>query len=259
MGQYNTVTFRINPASKAAFESALKQLAYKSGKNFSDVANKKLFYVARRSVWYTQTASAAAIAKEMGQNVTAATGRRAGSVTMKGQGMFNNRREGDGSETNLAKRLVNFYRRKLGKKGIYGEKLEKAARALVGARLRSIGFLKAGWIAARDAMKQKAKLMSEPLGTIAGGVKRRGVARLGDAIASKPDRNKAYAAIWNQASYGSRQNPRRGNEPFKHDAALLKYGLPALERAFSEETKDTLQQVEKELRKSAQSLGIKTR
>ena len=258
MGQFNNVTFRINPASERAFADALKKLAYAKGKNMSDVVNKKLFYTARRAVWYTKAANASAIAKELGQNVTGAKGKRAGSVTMKGQSLFNNRRNKEGTEESLAERLVNFYRVKLGKKGLSGEKLQKAARALVGARLRSIGFLKAGWIAARDSMKRQARIMSAPEGTLAGGTKRAGVARLGDAEAAKPDRNKAFARIWNQASYGNKRNPRRGGELYGHDAALMKYGLPALEKAFREETADTMQELEKELRKSARAAGIKT-
>lgn len=259
MGQFNNVTFRINPASERAFADALKQLAYAKNKNMSDVANKKLYYTARRAVWYTQVANASKIANELGQNVTAAKGKRAGSVTMKGQSLFNNRIRKDGTEESLAERLVNFYRVKLGKKGISGDKLKKAARALVGARLRSIGFLKAGWVASRDAMKRQAKIMSAPEGTVAGGSKRAGVARLGGAMAAQKDRNKAFAAIWNQASYGNRPNKSRGNEPYGHDAALIRYGLPALERAFRDETADTMQELERTMKKSAQSLGIKTK
>jgi len=256
---FNRTTLRINPASERAFADALKKLAYAKGKNMSDVANKKLYYVARRAVWYTKTANASAIARELGQNVTAAKGKRAGSVTMKGQSLFNNRKNKDGTEESLAARLVNFYRVKLGKRGISGERLEKAARALVGARLRSIGFIKAGWIAARDAMKKQAKIMTAPEGTLAGGTKRAGVARLGGAMASKPDRNKAFASIWNQASYGSKPNQRRGGEPYGHDEALQKYGLPALEKAFREETADTMRELEKEMRKSAHAAGFKTK
>jgi hypothetical protein len=129
---------------------------------------------------------------------------------------------------------------------------------MVGLRLRSIGFLKAGWIAARDAMKRKARIASAPEGTVAGGSRRAGVARLGDAIAAKPERNKAYAAIWNQASYGGKKNSNRGGEQYQHDKALMRYALPALERAFAEETADTLQQVEKVMRGTARSMGIRT-
>ena len=259
MATYNRTTLRINPASERAFADALKKLAYAKGKNMSDVVNKKLFYVAKRAVWYTHTANAAAIARELGQNVTAAKGKRAGSVTMKGQSLFNNRKNKDGTEESLAERLVNFYRVKLGKKGLSGEKLKKAAQAMVGARLRSIGFIKAGWIAARDSLKRQAKIMSSPEGTLAGGTKRSGVARLGGSESAKPERNKASARIWNQASYGNKANKRRGGEPYGHDAALQKYGLPALEKAFHEETADTMRELEKELRKSAQSLGIKVK
>jgi hypothetical protein len=254
VGQFNNVTFRINAESKRKFEEALKQYAYATGKNFSDVANKKLYYVARRSVWYTQAADYQRIAREMGQNYTAAKGKRAGSYKMVKHSTYANTDKG----APLAAILVNFYRAKLGKKGLYGEAMKKAVQKMVGLRLRSIGFLKAGWIAARDNMKRKARIATAPEGTVAGGSRRAGVARLGDAIAAKPERNKAYAAIWNQASYGNKKNPHRGGEPYQHDKAQMKYSFAALKRAFAEETADTLQQVEKAMRGTARAMGIRT-
>lgn len=253
MGQF--VKIRINPESKAKFERALEQYAYATGKNFSDVANKKLFYVAKRAIWYTHVADYQRIAREMGQNYTAATGKRAGRYKMVKHSTYANTAKG----APLAAILVNFYRKKLGEKGLYGSEMKKAVQKMVGLRLKSIGFLKAGWIAARDAMKRKAKVMTAPEGTVAGGSNRAGVARLGGAIAAKPERNKAYAAIWNQANYGSNaRNPNRGGEKYNHAKALLRYGLPALKRAFAEETADTLQQVEKAMRGTAKSMGIRT-
>ena len=134
--------------------------------------------------------------------------------------------------------------------------MKKAVQKFVGARMRSIGFVKAGWIAARDAMKRKAGIKGEPEGTLMGGTKRRGVARLGGAGIS------GYggifkAAIWNQASYGDGINPHTGDK-YEHDAALLKYGQPALEKAFAEETADTKQQLISSIVNDCKSIGIRT-
>lgn len=251
MGQYNSTALKVDTRE---FMRSLRALAVAKNKNFSDVVNKKLYYVARKAVWFTKVADYQRIAQEMGQNYKPAKGKRTGSFTMVKHSTYAN----TDKDAPLAAILVNFYRGKLGKKGLYGQALKVAVQKMVGLRLRSIGFLKAGWIAARDAMKRQAKIMTAPEGTVAGGSKRAGVARLGGAVAATPARDKAYARIENRASYGSRPNPHRGKEPYQHDKALMRYALPALERAFADETADTMAEVEKELRKSCKWLGIRT-
>ena len=76
MASYNSRTLKIDTRE---FERAIHQLQGATGKTLADVVNKKLYYVARRAVWYTLTASFVKIAKEMGQNFQSAKGKRAGS------------------------------------------------------------------------------------------------------------------------------------------------------------------------------------
>ena len=221
---YRSATIRVDTKE---FEAAIRMLSARTGKSLPDLVAKKLYYTARRAVWYTKIASFFKISQELGQNIeTVKSGKRKGSLRMKKFSTFNTART---ASAPLAAILVNFYRAKTGRKGVYGKEMKKAVQKFVGARMRSIGFVKAGWIAARDAMKRKAGIKGEPEGTLMGGTKRRGVARLGGAGIS------GYggifkAAIWNQASYGDGINPHTGDK-YEHDAALLKYGQPALEKA----------------------------
>ena len=245
-----TTYFRVDTRE---FSRAISLLAAAKKKDLANVVNKKLYYVARKSVWYTQVANYERIANELGQNYTRATGKRSNSFKMVKHSTFNNART---ASAPLAAILVNFFRGKLGKSGLRGAAMVKEVQRFVGKRLRSIGFLKAGWIAARDVFKSKAKILTAPEGTIAGKSKRTGVARLGGGIPAVPA-DRIYAAIWNQANYLAEKNPETG-QPYNHEKALIKYGLPALNKAFTEELADTKTELEKELRKSARGVGVKT-
>lgn len=245
-----TKFFRVNTSE---FNSAIRLLAAAKKKDLATVVNKKLYYVAKRSVWYTHVANYERIANELGQNYQRATGKRSNSFKMIKHSTRNNAREYNAP---LAAILVNYYRGKIGKVGLRGAEMIKEVQRFVGKRLRSIGFIKAGWIAARDAFKQKAKILSAPEGTIAGKTKRAGVARLGGGIPAVPN-DKVYAAIWNQSNYLKDKNPETG-QPYGHEKALMKYAFPALKRAFIEELADTKKELEKELRKSARATGVKT-
>ena len=229
-------------------------LSAATNKSVPELVNKKLYFVARRAVWYTHIASFFKIAQELGQRFSKVkTGRRKGKLTMKKGETYNTSRKYDAP---LAAILVNFYRGKTGHRGLRGAAMKTAVQKFVGARMRSIGFLKAGWIAARDSMKKKARIKAAPDGAMDGKAKRAGVARLGGAAPARYDMS-CSAAIWNQASYGDGLNPHTGNN-YKHNEALMKYGLPALERAFAEETADTKTQLIKEINASAKSIGIRT-
>ena len=166
-----TTYFRVDTRE---FSRAISLLAAAKKKDLANVVNKKLYYVARKSVWYTQVANYERIANELGQNYTRATGKRSNSFKMVKHSTFNNART---ASAPLAAILVNFFRGKLGKSGLRGAAMVKEVQRFVGKRLRSIGFLKAGWIAARDVFKSKAKILTAPEGTIAGKSKRTGVAR----------------------------------------------------------------------------------
>ena len=61
---------------------------------------------------------------------------------------------------------------------------------------------------------------------------------------------RCVAAFWNTAS-----DERHGGDPKK---ALYKYGTPALQKAFDEEARDTLDYLAREYGAVARSVGIKT-
>ncbi len=58
---------------------------------------------------------------------------------------------------------------------------------------------------------------------------------------------RARATFWNTASTKRDQKE-----------ALIRYGEPALDKAFQEETADTMREVERRLQQQAQACGIRT-
>ena len=116
---------------------------------------------------------------------------------------------------------------------------------MVNARVRSVAFIRSGWLPALRRLARYSKYGRIKFGLEDTG-KQFGQAKGGVSVATKQQGWNARTYIWNAA----------GGEA-KHKGAIRKYGLPALEQAFRQETASMKQYLEKKLRESAKESGIK--
>jgi len=146
----------------------------------------------------------------------------------------------------LAALIINARRGKAGEKGLWGPAMAEAINQMLAARMKSIAFLKSGWI---PAIKYLEKLVKKKAG--APRMESR-VAQIGKAKGSAKVEGSGFhaKAIIENAASAKRD---------KKDA-LDKFGMPALQRAFDFETLSTWKKaIEREFREAAQAIGIKTK
>jgi hypothetical protein len=242
------VTFRINSTE---FDAALRKYASLTKKVPAEICNKKAYFIVRRAIWHTHKADYQKMADQLGQVLrTVQSGKRAGRLTMKrGKGASKPSPNPVNAGAPFLALIINARRGLKGLPGLYGKAMAKEFKRVFGARARSIAFIKSGWIAARDMFKSLSggsRGLPPSEGQGIGGPKQIGQPK-GGASPAVANWWNARALFWNTAS------TKRD-----HVGALFTYGQPALEQAFSEETADTMREVERRLKQHAAACGIKT-
>ncbi len=144
----------------------------------------------------------------------------------------------------LLGKMLNLRRAKHGEKGLYGDEMRKAARVVVSARSRSIAFIKSGWLTAIRKLEPFAERRGAPR-------QERGPKQYGR---DKGDAIPARAATFMRATIINTASATRD-----HKQALIRYGLPALQKAFDFETASMEAYILRKLLQSARSFGIRTR
>lgn len=219
--------FKLNTAE---FNRTLKQYAGYSKREVTVILNTKAFFIARRAVIETPKTNKGKIGKELGRVIR--TGKRAGQLVLKKARDF---------AVPLAALIIN---KRLGPgHGLEGAAMAEAIKKLLGARLRSIAFLKSGWLPAIKKL--------EPL------AEKRGAPRQ-DKTPTQFGQAKGFAK---PAGEGWRASCVIANlADARRDAkeALIKYGGPALQRAFDFETASMRKYIEDKLRAAAKRAGIRT-
>ena len=242
----NAVTFRVNTTE---FDATLRRYQALSRRDPKKICDTKAFFIARRAVIETPKADKAAIKGDLGRVSSGdrdAKGRYAG----KGKGVSRilslrmvkrYSRFGLEVQAPLAALIINKRRGK--GRGLHGAAMTEAIRAMIAARLRSIAFLKSGWLPAIRALVGLADTRGAPRQEAA--PIQVGVAK-GYAIPAK-EGWKAKTTIANSADA-------------KHDdkTALYKYGEPALQRAFDAETASMKDYIERKLKETAKTAGVRT-
>lgn len=197
----------------APFNRVLQQYMEVSKRDRATILNTKGFFIARRATVETQKANRQEI-KE-----TLKTGRILG--------MMINKRRGE-----------------KGLPGLYGDAMKDEVQTVLAARLRSIAFLKSGWLEAIKTLEPFAE--------------RRGVPRQ-DRSGKRYGRPKGEAR---PAKTGTRSSARIVNaasakRDFKR--ALEVFGGPALQKAFDHEVRSMRDYMARKHGDSARKLGIRTR
>jgi hypothetical protein len=211
-----TMTFRVTPQSQAEMDSTLRRYMQLTSRDAVTVVNTKAFYIARRAVAETPKADSSAIRRFAGL--------RGGEIIGK---------------------MINKRRGMRGEKGLYGQEMQEAVASVIAARLRSVSFLKSGWL---PAIKALAPLADKIHGQSGDTISSRGAKQYHGpkGSASIATASRIGATIINSAS-----------GPHETHEALKKYGGPALQKAWDFEIASMRAYIEKKLAASARSLGIK--
>jgi hypothetical protein len=231
-------TFKINFTE---WNKALPPYLMLSRRGRADVLNKKAYYISRRALYETPATPGAVIKSSLGQI------RRSKKqiVSMK-------LTQGRDHNAPLAALIINSRLGKENRKGLYGAAMATAIASFIGARAKSRAFLKSGWLPAIKALKNTFSGSRGGLPPI-GAVKQFG-RDFGRAIPAK-DGVRCQVLIENAADIGNPKSPF--HVPTHQPDALIKYGGPALQRAFDNEAASMNAEVMRRIKEDARQSGIK--
>src|ERR1035441_9032646 len=157
-----SISFRVDSTQ---FDQALRQYAALSKRTPAEVCNKKAYYIVRRAIWHTHKADFATMREQLGESKAMElhlikSGKRFSRSKKNIKSFF-----GQGDGTQGAPLLAMIIQARAGRGGeaspwkggtrAAGAALMLAAmRTVWNARARSIGFIKSGWITARELFKE---------------------------------------------------------------------------------------------------------
>jgi hypothetical protein len=223
------------------FDRTFKQYMRFTSRSGVVAINTKAYYIARKAVWFTHKADRGKIASVLGEVITVPKPTKTGRVITRKRVVLV---KASKYSAPLAAVIINKRRGKKsagGKGGLYGTDMARAIRDMLAARMRSIAYIKSGWLAAIRTLQKLADRRGEP--TIDESAEKIGKPK-GQAIpAVVQSSGMAVATIINETWT-------------KHDpngAAMFKYGASGLQKAFNDEAgsmsqyiKDKLKDAEKE-------------
>lgn len=220
------------------FTDTLNRYRTLSKRDPKTICDTKAFFIARRATLETMKASKQSITGDLGKIIRV----KKEPVALRLKTVRRFTRWGLEYQAPLAALIINARRGRAGKPGLFGAAMTEAIHNMIAARLKSIAFIKSGWIPAIKTLMPFADKKGAPRQDKAEQLGRpRGYAR------PAASNWKASAVLVNTASTTRDQKQ-----------ALLKYGGPGLQRAFDAETASMRQYMEDKLRGSAKAAGIKT-
>lgn len=230
----------------AEFNAALKRYLDHTSKDLAYVLNQKAFFIARGATRNIRRANYSKIAKQLGVKLRRVRkGKRAGSLTMGSNAtLIANRKYHSEGEMSLAEAIILKRRKDKGLPFLPVAERQDAALRMIGARARSIGFLAAGFL---GSIKAFASALNKPFfaGRGESAFAKNAIDKLGYGIIARPGfRPRAFIV-------------NRANAKHDHKEALIRYGVPAVQEAINKESASMIQYVEKKLKESARSQGIR--
>lgn len=218
-----------------------------SKRAIATIVNTKAFYIARRATVETPKAKAAAVKSGLAKEVTVKETLLARRVRISKKGKVSY-----GSwitqkhKAPLAALIINARRGRHGEKGLSGPMMAEAVAALLAIRLKSVAFLKSGWLPAIKRLEPYAERIG-------------GRAPRQDRTAAVVGQEKGGAKPAKESGWESRaiiENLAGENRDNK--GALLVYGLPALQRAFDAEEASMREYIERKMLEATKAAGIAT-
>jgi len=220
-----------------------------NGRKQTVAVNTKLFYIARRAVRETPSADRANILAALEKSITATRhiGPRKGTS---GPLPFKiARAQRRIARMNLATRQAQTMKRGArnagGRNATYRQLLKTVMTRQRGSNLRSIAYLKSGWLPAIQGLEPLAEKRSSP--DMGAKPKRYGQPK-GRFIPAVPGDNPTGLIANSIGLIGKRAA--------KQNAALMKFAGPALQRAINAETASMLEYLERKALEAAKEIGI---
>ena len=214
-----------------AFSDAYRRYTEVSKRAPAEICNNKAYFIARKASWFTAKTSRAAIADSLGSRTS---GRR--RLTL---------RPGDSQDAPLAALIIQAARARKGLPGLYGAEMEAAINELIARRLKSISFLRSGWL---PAIRILGRFVRRPGTAPPIGELQQFGPDAGSANPASEEWN-AIATIINYAVSQSRTSQQSNYAGFKREGDL------GLSKAFEDETASMEQYIEDHLRPDAEEFN----
>lgn len=128
------------------FRAAASELFRRSRRTWAFFVNSQLYWLAIRAIRETEKADPTQISWVLGQIGTKVSkSRKTGEYKARGRMV---------KEDSFAARIINARRRDAPLPLLWGAELTKAATALINARVKSVGFVRSGWLEAIRVLKR---------------------------------------------------------------------------------------------------------
>lgn len=221
------VTFKVDMRE---FDRTMREYRKYSKRDPKTICDTKACFIARRATLETPKANKASITKDLGREIK--SGKNAGKLRLK---------KGTTHNAPLAALIINKRRGK--GHGLQGAAMAEAIRQMIAGRVKSIAFMKSGWLPAIRALLPLAQ--------------RRGLPRQ-DRSMAQTGRDKGYAVPAREDWRATTTIANTATTKRDHKGALIKYGSAPLQRAIDAEEASMRDYIERKQRESAHKAGIKT-
>lgn len=218
-----------NTWDQRQFDRALNACIQTSNRTAENVVNGHALRVAFGAQKFTPKADASKIGRELSE-LTEMFERQKSGRTIKRKILASN-------QAPIAALLVNKERGRRGEKGLYGSDMKYAVAHFIGFRKRSVAFLKSGWTPVIKILMRAVPSKYRP------GV----MPQAENEVKGLPNGSVILATIEKCACTISNDVGTRGPKSIEHNEALMKYGRPALQRAFDVETQQMIQHLKEKL------------
>lgn len=234
MGQ--AVKFKVDKREFTRTLNVYRQYSKRSNKQICDT---KAFFIARRACNETYRTPKGQIEKELEIKVVSRRERNPSTGRMKRMKHALSAVAG----APLAALKINARAAKGGYKGFYGAAMDEAIKKLINIRNKSRAFLAASWLPAIRILERTADVKGAPR-------LNKGPEPIGPTL--KGDATPASEGWFCRAVIRNMAETTRD-----HRQALIKYGTPALQKAFDAEEQSMRAYIEKKQREDADAAGIK--
>jgi hypothetical protein len=223
------------------FDVALNACLANTGRTAANVINGHALAIAFGAQRNTPKADKISIGKSLSELIyDFKTTKKGASRRLKMRTVFT----GAGGATALAPivaLLINKARGAKGQPGLYGSEMAAAIRKLIAKRQSTVAFLKSGWT---PAIKQLLPLVPSKYRTKSGYIEKVMGEPKGGVFPATPEQNSPTCRIFNAIGTA-------GTNSASHNAALERYGRPALEMAFETETASMVEHLRQKLSEEA--------
>lgn len=141
------------------FDEAFKRYVAITNRDLHTATNTTAYYIARKAVWFTEKANKEQVKSSLVSVVTSQVTNRKGAVVTRRKKSLVKARDHDAP---LAAVIINARRKRAGKKGLFGAQMKAAVREMIAARVRSVAYIKSGWIPAIRTLEGVADKGKQP-------------------------------------------------------------------------------------------------